>query len=180
MVVKTVPYQTVAANDARLPNLWTARSVGQTPHKSPSGKPANLEARSALRYRAGVPAPHLLKQRPSVAVGFFFRRQNYSCGHLVAGFHVQQTHALRVAAGFADGFGIHTNDFAVVADEHHLRGFVHQRNGYYFADAFGRLDVDYALPARLVRRYSSAAVRLPYPFSVTERMRAGSIKGDVK
>ena len=48
-----------------------------------------------------------------------------------------------VAAGFADGFGIHADDFAVVADEHYLRGFVDQGDGDDFADTLCRFDVDY-------------------------------------
>ena len=86
----------------------------------------------------------LLKQRASVAVGFFFRSQDYGGGYPVAGLHLQEADALGVAAGFADGFGIHANDFAVVADQHYLGSFVDQCDGYYFAYALRGLDVDYA------------------------------------
>jgi len=47
----------------------------------------------------------LLNQRASVgAVGFLFWGDDYGGGYAVAGFEVQQAHALGVAAGFADGF----------------------------------------------------------------------------
>lgn len=49
-----------------------------------------------------------------------------------------------VAAGFADGFGIHADDFAVLADQHYLRIFVYEGYGYYFAYALCGLHVDYA------------------------------------
>ena len=49
-----------------------------------------------------------------------------------------------VAAGLADGFGIHADDFAVVADQHYLGIFVYQCDRYYFAYALRRFDVDYA------------------------------------
>ena len=57
---------------------------------------------------------------------------------------LQEADALGVAAGFANGFRIHADDFAVVADEHDLRVFVDQGDGDYFADALCGLDVDYA------------------------------------
>ncbi len=47
--------------------------------------------------------PYLLNQRASVAVGFFFWRDHNCCGYAVAWLHLQQAHALCVAAGFADG-----------------------------------------------------------------------------
>ncbi len=49
-----------------------------------------------------------------------------------------------VAAGFADGFRVHADDFAVVADQHDLRVVVYQGDGDYFADSLCGLDVDYA------------------------------------
>ena len=49
-----------------------------------------------------------------------------------------------VAAGFADGFGIHADDFAVLADQHYLGIFVYQGYRYYFAYSLRCLDVDYA------------------------------------
>src|SRR5580658_9166070 len=85
----------------------------------------------------------LLKQRASVAIGFFFRGQDYGGGYAVTGFHVQEANALGVAAGFADGFGIHADDFAVLADQHHLRILVYQRDRYYFSYSLCCLDVDY-------------------------------------
>ena len=83
-------------------------------------------------------------QRASVAVGFFFWSQYYGGGYAVAGFHVEEADALGVAAGFADGFGIHADDFAVLADQHYLGIFVYQRDRYYFAYALCGFDVDYA------------------------------------
>ena len=52
-----------------------------------------------------------------------------------------------VAAGFADGFGIHADDFAVLADQHYLRVFVYQRYGNYFAYPLRGLDIDYTFAA---------------------------------
>jgi hypothetical protein len=106
----------------------------------------------------------------SVAVGFFFWGQDYGCGYAVAGFHVQEADALGVAAGFADGFGIHADDFAVLADQHDLGVFVYQRDGYYFAYALGGLDIDYAFAGAVGEAVFVGGVRLPYPFSVTERI----------
>ncbi len=52
-----------------------------------------------------------------------------------------------VAAGFADGFGIHADDFAVLADQHYLRVFVYQRYGYYFAYSLSGFHIDYTFAA---------------------------------
>jgi hypothetical protein len=88
-----------------------------------------------------------LLQQASVGGRFFFWGQDYGGGYAVAGFHVEEADALRVAADLADGFGIHANDFAVLADQHYLRVFVDQGDGYYFADTLGGLYVDYAFAA---------------------------------
>jgi hypothetical protein len=51
------------------------------------------------------PTINLLNQRASIAaVWFFFGGDDDGGGYAVAGFEVQQANALRVAAGFADGF----------------------------------------------------------------------------
>src|SRR5208337_2729364 len=84
----------------------------------------------------------LLQQRASVAVWFFFWGQDYGGGYPVAGLQVEEADALGVAAGFADGFRIHADDFAVVADDHDLGIFVDQGDGDDFADALGRFHVD--------------------------------------
>src|SRR5258706_3148393 len=86
----------------------------------------------------------LLQQRASVAVGLFFGGQDHGGGHAVAGFHVQEADALRIAAGLADGFRIHANDFAVLADQHDLGVFVDQGDGDHFADSFRRLHINHA------------------------------------
>ena len=52
-----------------------------------------------------------------------------------------------VAAAFADGFRIHADDFAVLADQHYLGVFVYQRDRYHFAHSLCGFDVDYALLA---------------------------------
>ena len=63
--------------------------------------------------RVGAP---LLYQRPVAAL--FLWRDHHGCGHAVAGFELQQAHALGGAAGFANGARIHADDFAVLADQH--------------------------------------------------------------
>ena len=57
---------------------------------------------------------------------------------------MEEADALGVAARLADGFGIHADDFAVLADQHYLRVFIYQSYGYYFAYALRRFDIDYA------------------------------------
>src|SRR5271170_1723416 len=105
---------------------------------SPNSQQATEVKASNLRSR-----PPLLQQRaPVAAIWLFFWRQHYGRGYAVAGFQVQEADALRVAAGLADGFRIHPDDFAVLADEHDLGSFVHQRDGDYFADAIRGLDID--------------------------------------
>ena len=90
--------------------------------------------------------PHkITDQRASVAaVGFGFGSDDYCCRDAVAGFHLQEADALGVAAGFADGVGVHADDFAVVADQHDFGGFVDLGDGDDFADTFGGLHVDHA------------------------------------
>ena len=61
------------------------------------------------RERRGQECPrptiNLLNQRASIAaVRFFLWGNDYCGGYAVAGLEVQQADALRVAAGFADGF----------------------------------------------------------------------------
>ena len=101
---------------------------------------------SLAKARARAPAPHsirLLNQRASVAaVWFFFGGDDYGGGYAVAWLQVQEADALGVAAGFADGLRIHADDFAVVADEHDLGGFVDLGDAYDFAGALGGFDVD--------------------------------------
>ena len=77
----------------------------------------------------------------------FVRRDDYRGRYSVAGFQVQETDALGGAAGFADGFRVHADDFAVLADQHDLRVFRDLGNGGNFAVAFGGLHVDDALAA---------------------------------
>ena len=58
-------------------------------------------------------------------------------GYLVVGLQVEQADALRGAAGGADGFGVDADDLAELADDHQLRGVVHQLNAADAADARG-------------------------------------------
>src|SRR5580704_15519183 len=60
---------------------------------------------------------------------------------------MQQAYARCIASRFADGRRIHADDFAVVADQHDLAGFVDLRDGDDFADALGGLHVDHAFAA---------------------------------
>ena len=121
-----------------------------------------MPAGSRFLTSFGMTERHLLlQQRASVAVGFFFRSQDYGGGYPVAGLHLQEADALGVAAGFADGFGIHADDFAVLADQHYLGVFVYQRNGYYFAYSLRGFDVDYTLAATVDQAVLVGGVRLP-------------------
>ena len=53
------------------------------------------------------------------------------------------------ATGFADGFRVHADDFAVLADQHELRLFGDLCDAGHFAIAFGGLHVDDALAAAI-------------------------------
>ena len=67
------------------------------------------------------PPPHtLLNQRAIATVGFRLRCNHNRGGYAVAGLHIEEADALRVAAGFADRGRVHADDFAVVADQHDL------------------------------------------------------------
>src|ERR1700756_4549494 len=55
---------------------------------------------------------------------------------------MQQADALRGAAGFADGFRVHADDLAVLADQHDLRLLGDLRDADNFAVALGGLHVD--------------------------------------
>ena len=53
---------------------------------------------------------------------------------LVVGFVVQQTHAGGGAAGGPDTLGVDADDFAELADDHHLGGVVDELDACDFAD----------------------------------------------
>src|ERR1700689_1436484 len=67
-------------------------------------------------------------------------------GDLVVGFEVEELDAGGGAAGGADGFGVDADDFAELADEHHLGGVVDEVDGGDFADFGGGFLGDDALP----------------------------------
>src|SRR4029077_11886891 len=97
---------------------------------------------SLAATRARAPALHsqLLNQRPPVR-GLFFRRYDHRGCHPITRFQIQQPDALRRAARLADGFRIHADDFAVLADQHDLGVFVHLRDADDFAISLGGFDI---------------------------------------
>jgi len=58
----------------------------------------------------------------------FFGRDDDGGGDLVIGLEVEDADALSGAAGGADGLGVAADDFAELADDHQLRGFVDHLN----------------------------------------------------
>ena len=60
---------------------------------------------------------------------------------------VEELYAAGGAAGGADGFGVDADDFAELADDHHLGGVVDEVDGGDFADLGGGLHGDDALAA---------------------------------
>src|SRR5580692_7420939 len=77
----------------------------------------------------------LLQQRRLVVFGNFLGWNDDRSGDLVIIFKIEQTNALRGAAGGADCLGVDTDDFAVLTDDHQFAGVVHQLNGTHAADA---------------------------------------------
>src|SRR6185437_16707713 len=58
-----------------------------------------------------------------------FGRDDDGGGDLVVGVEVEELDAGGGAAGGADGFGVDADDFAELADEHHLGGVVDEVDG---------------------------------------------------
>lgn len=68
--------------------------------------------------------------------------------YLVVGIEVEKASAGGAAAGGADGLGVHADDLAELADDHHLGGVVEQVDAGDLADFAGGLPIDDALPPR--------------------------------
>ncbi len=100
-----------------------------------------------IQRRNGLAKLHFLLNQRATIRRFLFRHDDYSCGYAIARLQVQQADTLRSAAGFADGVRVHANDFAVLADQHDLGGFVYLRDAYDFTVTFRGLDVDDARTA---------------------------------
>src|SRR5579872_5794369 len=83
------------------------------------------EIRGARESRPKKVVQESLLNQSSVAIRLIFRRNHDSGCHAVAGFDAQQADALRGARDFTDGVRLDADDFAVLADQHQLGGFVH-------------------------------------------------------
>src|ERR1035438_7805945 len=98
---------------------------------------------------SGAVFPSLLKREGLRLVGgnFLGFLQDAGGGHLVAVFEIHQPDALGGAARLANGGRLDADHLAVLADNHHIRIFLHQQYAHHAAGLVGGLHVDDALAA---------------------------------
>jgi hypothetical protein len=90
----------------------------------------------------------LLQQSSLFRKGFgFFWWNDYGGGYFVVGVEVQEFYALGAAACGANALGVDADDFAELADDHHLAGLVDEVDAGDLAVLGRGLDVDDALAA---------------------------------
>src|SRR5581483_6052437 len=113
--------------------------------------------------RAAERAPVLLLKQRS-AVRSLIRRNDHRRRYPVAALNIQQSHSLGGTPGLADGFRVHANDLAVLANQHHLGIFTHLGDANDFAIALRRFHVNDALGPAMAQtvfiRRSSLAVAI--------------------